>query len=167
MRWLLALLFVIIGVLILIDVKWSTDPLGLFWAALNAALFAGYIILGHQTAEDGASGGVEWLGAAKVIAFILLMPIGVMQAVQAFGTFSLVLAGVGVCICSSLIPCVCDQLAMSRLPRASLALMLALLPAIATLIAVVVLAQIPTYKDMAGVLIVMPGIAVHNPSSTS
>ncbi len=53
----------------------------------------------------------------------------------------LVLAGVAVGACSSVIPYVCDQLAMSRVPRASFALMLALLQATATLIGVVVLAQ--------------------------
>jgi len=33
---------------VLIDVKWSTDPLGLFWSALNALLFVGYIVLRPQ-----------------------------------------------------------------------------------------------------------------------
>ena len=62
-RNVIALLVAVIGVFVLIDVKWSTDPLGLFCATLNAALFVGYIILGHKAAEGGASGGVERLGA--------------------------------------------------------------------------------------------------------
>jgi len=57
----------------------------------------------------------------------------------------LVLAGVAVGACSSVIPYVCDQLAMSRLPRASFALMLALLPATATLIGVIVLVGALTF----------------------
>jgi len=60
---------------------------------------------------------------------------------------------------------VCDQLAMSRLPRASFALMLALLPATATLIGVMVLAQIPSGQDMIGVLLVMSGVAIHKPTA--
>ncbi len=163
-RNVLALALAVLGVFILIDVKWSTDPLGLFWAALNAALFVGYIILGHKAARDGASGGIERLGAAMAIAFVILMPIGFMQAVQAFGAFELVLAGIGVGVCSSVIPYVCDQLAMSRLPRASFALLLALLPASATIIAVIVLAQIPSLQDIAGVALVMAGVAVHKPA---
>jgi len=55
-------------------VKGSTDPLGLFWAALNSALFIGYIVLGHKVAEQGASGGVERLGAAMAIAFVFIIP---------------------------------------------------------------------------------------------
>ncbi len=162
-----ALALAVLGVFILIDVKWSTDPLGLFWAALNAALFVGYIILGHKAAEGGASGGVERLGAAMSIAFIILMPIGFMQALQAFSAVWLVLAGIGVGLCSSVIPYICDQLAMSRLPRASFAVLLAMLPATATIIAAIVLAQIPSLQDISGVALVMAGVAVHRPAQRS
>ncbi len=82
-----ALILAVGGVFILINVKWATDPLGLFWSTLNAALFVGYIVLGHKAAETGASGGVERLGAAMLIAFIAIMPIGIVQAVQAFSPY--------------------------------------------------------------------------------
>lgn len=164
-RNLVALLLAIAGVLLLIDVQWASDPLGLFWAVLNAALFVGYVVLGHKAAEDGASGGVERLGAAMAIALILLMPIGLAQAIRAFGSPLLVAAGIGVGVCSSVIPYVCDQLAMSRLPRASFALLLALLPATATAIAAIVLAQIPSLSDLLGIALVMAGTALHRPAN--
>jgi len=160
-----ALALAVLGVFLLIDVKWSTDPLGLFWAFLNGALFVGYIVLGHKISEGGASGGVERLGAAMALAFLFIMPIGLVQAAKAFTMPALVFAGIAVGICSSVIPYVCDQLAMSRLPRASFALMLALLPATATLIGVVVLAQIPSGQDVIGVLLVMFGVAIHKPTA--
>jgi len=160
-----ALALAALGVFLLIDVKWSTDPLGLCWAFLNGALFVGYIVLGHKISEGGASGGVERLGAAMAMAFFFIMPIGFVQAAQAFTMPVLVLAGIAVGACSSVIPYVCDQLAMSRLPRASFALMLALLPATATLIGVMVLAQIPSGQDMIGVLLVMSGVAIHKPTA--
>lgn len=158
-----ALALVVAGVLILIDVKWATDPAGLAWSAINAGLFTVYIVLGHKAAEQGAGSGVERLGAAMAVAFVLLMPIGLMQAARAFGVVELVLAGIGVGICSSVIPYICDQLAMSRLPRASFALLLALLPATAAIIAAVVLVQIPSLRDVTGIVLVMAGIAVHVP----
>ena len=164
-RNLAALALAVLGVSMLIDVKWSSDPLGLFWAILNGALFVGYIILGHKISEGGASGGVERLGAAMAIAFCFIMPVGFIQAAKAFGSVELILAGIGVGICSSVIPYVSDQLAMSRLSRASFALMLALLPATATIIGVIVLAQIPGVKDVIGVLLVMLGVAVHKPAA--
>jgi inner membrane transporter RhtA len=159
-----ALMFAVLGVFLLIDVKWASDPLGLFWAFVNGALFIGYIMLGHKISEEGASGGVDRLGAAMAIAFLFIMPIGFMQVVSILGAPQLLLAGVAVGLCSSVIPYVCDQMAMSRLPRASFALMLALLPATAALIGAIILAQIPSAQDVTGVLLVMFGVAVHKPA---
>src|SRR5204863_1585025 len=99
-----ALALAVLGVFLLIDVKWSTDPLGLFWAFLNGALFVGYIVLGHEISEGGASGGVERLGAAMAMAFFFIMPIGFVQAAAAFTMPMLVLAGIAVGACSSVIP---------------------------------------------------------------
>lgn len=159
-----ALALAVTGVFVLIDVKWSSDPLGLFWAFLNGGLFVGYIVLGHKASRHGASGGVERLGAAMAIAFIIVMPIGLWEAVKAFGRAELVLAGIGVGFCSSVVPYICDQLAMSRLPRSSFAMLLALLPATATVIAMIVLRQIPGVQDVLGVVLVMIGVAVHKPA---
>lgn len=169
----LALVVTLVGVALLIDVPslltaegqaLTSDLLGLFWAVLNGALFVLYIILGHRISEGGASGGVERLGAAMAAAFIFVMPIGFLQALEAFGAPLLVLAGIGVGICSSVIPYVSDQLAMARLPRASFAFLLALLPASAAIIGVIVLHQIPNASDMLGVVLVMIGVAVHKPA---
>jgi inner membrane transporter RhtA len=165
LRNLAALVLAILGIVLLIDVRWSNDPLGLFWSILNGALFICYIVLGHKIAEGGASGGIERLGAAMAIAFLFIMPIGVVQAIKAFGALNLVLAGIAVGICSSVIPYVCDQMAMARLPRASFALMLALLPATATVIGIVVLGQIPSNRDIAGILLVILGVALHRPAA--
>lgn len=162
---LLALALVVVGVLVLIDMKWSSDLPGLFWAGLNAILWSGYIILGHKASETGAGDGVKRLGAAMAIAFIIMMPVGFLQAYRAFSHPLLVLAGIGVGVCSSVIPYVCDQLAMSRLPRASFALLLSVLPAMATLIAAIVLVQIPAAGDLAGIALVMAGIAIHKPAN--
>lgn len=166
----LAFAFAVIGVALLIDVPslisadspaLTSDLLGLFWAVLNGSLFVLYIIFGHKISEGGASGGVERLGAAMTIAFLFVMPIGFLKALEAFGAPFLILAGIGVGICSSVIPYLCDQLAMSRLPRSSYAFLLALLPATATIIGVIVLRQIPSIVDVLGVLLVMVGVAVH------
>ncbi len=69
-------------------------------------------------------------------------------------------AGIGVGICSSVIPYVTDQMAMSRPPPATYALLLSLLPATATTIAIVVLHQVPRLADVAGIAVVIAGIAL-------
>ena len=71
------------------------------------------------------------------------------------------LAGVGVGVCSSVIPYVTDQLAMARLSRATYSLMVALLPAIAVVVGVVVLGQLPSTVEMVAVALVIAGVAVH------
>jgi len=151
------------GVLVLTNVRWASDPLGLACAVVNGLLFIAYIVLGHRIAGDGAGEGVGRLGAAMAAAFLFVMPIGFAQAAPALSDPLLVMAGIGVGVCSSVIPYVTDQLAMARLPRNSFALMLALLPATATLIGALVLAQIPTLRDLLGIALVMAGIALHRP----
>jgi inner membrane transporter RhtA len=162
-RNLAALLVAVAGTFLLIDVKWSSDPLGLVWALLNGLFFIGYIVLGHRLACAGASNGVANLGAAMAIAFLFVLPVGFGEAMRAFSSPVLLAAAVGVGICSSVIPYVCDQMAMSRLPRASFALMLSILPVTATLIGIIVLAQIPSISDIVGIALVVLGVAIHKP----
>jgi inner membrane transporter RhtA len=87
--------------------------------------------------------------------------IGFTDALAVLPQPHLLLAGIGVGICSSVIPYVCDQLAMARLPRPTFALLLSLLPASAAVIGVVVLHQIPTVAEGIGILLVMGGVALH------
>lgn len=161
MRNYAALALAVVGVMTLIDIRWSNDLLGLSFAIVNALLFVTYIILGHRISQQGASEGVGRLGAAMAAAFIFVMPIGIQDAIAAFASPILILAGIGVGISSSVVPYVCDQLAMSQLSRNSYALLLALLPATAAIVGAVVLGQIPTLRDICGILLVIAGVAIH------
>lgn len=96
-----------------------------------------------------------------IIAAVLATPVGIGEAAKAFTHPAWLLAGVGVGVCSSVIPYVADQLAMARLRRASFALMLCILPATATVIGMLVLSQIPTVRDLVGVGLVVVGVGVH------
>lgn len=158
-----ALGMAVAGVVLLTNTRWADDPIGLAYAVANGVLFMAYIVLGHGIAREGAGKGVDRLGASMAAAFVVVMPIGFGDAVRAFGQPWLIAAGVGVGLCSSVIPYVCDQLAMSRLPRNSFALLLALLPATATVVGALVLGQIPSLRDLAGIGLVMAGIATHRP----
>ena len=159
-----ALSMAVAGVFILINVRWSADLVGLGLAFANGALFVLYVVLAHRMARAGAGGGIERLGAAMAVAFCAVFPVGIVQAARAFSHPTLVLAGIGVGICSSVIPYVCDQLAMARMSRASFALMLTLLPASATIIGAIVLGQVPSPRDMTGIALVMAAMALHRPA---
>lgn len=162
-RNLAALGIALIGVALLLRLRWSSDPLGLMWAVLNGILFVIYIVLGHRLARAGAGAGVANLGAAMWVAFMAVFPIGISQAAVAFRHPPLLAAGFGVGVASSVLPYICDQIAMSRLPRSSFALLLSLLPACATVIGALVLAQIPTARDVLGIVLVMIGVSLHQP----
>jgi inner membrane transporter RhtA len=96
-----------------------------------------------------------------LIALVVVTPLAGWAALPALVDPVALLAGAGVGISSSVIPYVSDQLAMRRLARATYALMVSLLPATATVIGVVVLAQVPTWTELAGVALVIAGVAVH------
>lgn len=161
-----ALILAAAGGWVLTDVRLSGEPLGYLFAFANCALFMLYVVLGHRIAQDGGVSGIDRLGLAMLIALGAVSPIGIGDAVRAFQQPLLLLAGVGVGICSSVIPYVCDQLAMARLSRATFALLLALLPASATLIGVIVLRQIPTMVDIIGITLVACGVALHTERTT-
>jgi inner membrane transporter RhtA len=163
-RNLLALALAVPGVYLLTDVRIAGAPIAFLFAFANAALFALYIVLADAVAKRPGSSGIDGLAAAMLIAAIVAAPIGGWQALRAFADPIALLAGVGVGVCSSVIPYVTDQLAMARLPRATYATMVALLPAIATIVGIIVLAQLPTWIEVTGVGLVIGGVAVHRPT---
>ena len=145
----------------LTDVQLVAQPLGIAFAFANAALFSAYIVLAHRASRYEQMGGIDGLGAAMLIALVAITPLGGWQAAPAFTDAIALLAGVGVGVSSSVIPYVTDQLAMRRLPRPTYALMVSLLPATATVIGLLVLAQVPTPVELAGVAAVVAAIAIH------
>jgi inner membrane transporter RhtA len=157
----LALLQAIAGVYLLTDVRFVVEPLGITFAFANAALFTAYIMIGHRASRSPLVSGIDGLAIAMLVAAVLALPIGLTKAMPALTDGGLIAAGFGVGVCSSVIPYVADQLAMARLPRPTYALMLALLPAAATVIGLVVLAQVPTLVEAAGVALVVAAVASH------
>jgi inner membrane transporter RhtA len=157
----LALILTTGGVAAITAVRITGQPLGFVFAFANCALFMMYIVLGHRIANEAGPGGIDRLGAAMLVAAVIATPWGLGGALPAFGHPVLLLAGAGVGVCSSVIPYVTDQLAMARLTRATFSLMLALLPVFATAIGAIVLRQLPTVQDMAGITLVVLGVALH------
>jgi len=169
-RNVLALGLAVGGVAVLTSVQLAGQPLGYLFAFANCAGFMLYILLGHRIANTAPSGGgssglplggIDQLGLSMIIAAVVATPFGVVPAAAAFTHPAWLVWGIGVGVCSSVIPYVTDQLAMARLPRATFSLMLALLPATATVIGLVVLGQVPTIRDLTGIALVILGVALH------
>ncbi len=160
-RNLAALLIAVPGVYLLTDVQLAGEPLGVALAFANAVLFALYIVLAHRVAQHEDVSGIDGLGISMLIAALVVTPLGGWEVLPALSDPVALLAGIGVGVSSSVIPYVSDQLAMARLTRATYALMVSLLPATATVIGVVVLAQVPSVAEAAGVALVIAGVALH------
>src|SRR5215218_10363336 len=160
-----ALALAVPGVYLLTGLRVEGEPLGVAIAVANAAGFSAYIVLAHRVSRLPGLSGIDGLALAMLVAAVVVTPLGGWAAGPALTDPIALLAGAGVGISSSVIPYVADQLAMRRLPRATYALMVALLPATATVIGVVVLAQLPTAAELAGVGLVIAGVALnrHDP----
>ncbi|MGH3297573.1 MAG: EamA family transporter [Trebonia sp.] len=185
-RNIVALALTVTGVAALTVVQVAARPLGIAFAFGNCAGFMLYVVLGHRVANTAVPGttvsgtaatnatpthttapdarrisAIDQLGASMLIAAVAATPVGFGAALPVFAHPAWLAWGIGVGVCSSVIPYVTDQLAMARLPRATFALMLALLPAFATIIGAVVLGQIPTVRELAGIGLVIVGVAIH------
>jgi inner membrane transporter RhtA len=166
LRNVVALLFAAIGVWLLTDVRLEGDPLGFIFAFSNCIFFIIYIMLGHRVASDGGSSGIDRLSIAMVVALFTVTPIGINGALPAITSPILLLAALGVGVCSSVIPYVCDQLAMAKLSRSTFSILLSILPVTATLIGILVLHQFPTILEIIGIFLVASGVLLHQTKET-
>ena len=162
------------GIALLTEVQIAGSAEGLAWAAANCLGFVLYVVLGHRIATGdpesrttARASGVDRLSVAVVVAAVVATPFGVAQAAPAFAHPPWLLWGIGVGVCSTVIPYVADQWAMARLPRASYALMLALLPVTATVCGLVVLGQVPARQELVGIGLVGAAVALHHPREAS
>jgi inner membrane transporter RhtA len=156
-----ALGLAVAGVYALVDVRLGGQPLGVVFAFANAILFAAYIVFAHRVARRADLARIDGLAAAMLVATVVVTPIGMTSVVPAVLDPVALGAGVGVGLASSVIPYVFDQLAMARLSRATYSLMVSLLPATATVIGILVLAQIPRAVEILGVSLVVAAVALH------
>jgi len=169
-RNLTALALAAVGVATLTRVSLEGSAAGLFWAAVNCVGFVLYVSLGHRvaaatTGPGGRPDGIDRLTVAVVVGALVSLPFGIGPALPAFAHLEWLGWAVAVGVSSTVIPYVADQVAMARLPRATYALLLALLPVTATLCGVVVLGQVPTATELAGIALVGLGVALHRPQA--
>jgi len=155
------------GVYVLMNVHLRGGALGFGLAFANAGLFALYIVLAHRVSRQAGLGGIDGLAAAMLFALPVVTALGGWKVSGHLLDPVALAAGAGVGISSSVIPYVCDQLAMARLPRESYSLMVSLLPATATVVGLVVLGQAPGARQLAGVSLIVAALALHRERATA
>lgn len=157
-RSLLALVFTASGVLVLADVSFDISPAGVWFALAAAVLWAGYIVLGARVAAGARS--LDGLGLGMVAGALVIAPIGLPPALRWGDAPWVLLLALATALLSNVIPYSLDQMILRRIPRARFALLLALLPASATVMGLVALRQVPGGLEVLGIALVVLGIAL-------
>jgi inner membrane transporter RhtA len=158
-----AVVLAALSVLLIADVRWSGSPSGVLWALAAAALWAAYIVLGKRVATSG--NGVDDLAVGMAVAAAVLSPLLVLGGpgtLTALVDPSVLLMGVGVGVLSSVVPYVLDQVVLRRIGQARFAVLLALLPATATVVGLIGLLQVPTGPELLGIAAVIAAVALRS-----
>ncbi len=158
-----AVVMAAIGVALIADVRWSGAPSGVLWALAAAALWAAYIVLGKRVA--GAGNGLDDMAVGFAVAAVVLTPvllIGGTTGISALADPFVLLLAVGVGVLSSVVPYVLDQIVLRRVGQARFAVLLALLPATATVVGLIGLSQVPSPLEAVGIAAVVAAVALRS-----
>ncbi|WP_051232644.1 EamA family transporter [Pseudonocardia asaccharolytica] len=157
-----AVVLAALGVALIADVRWSGSPSGVLWALAAAALWAAYILLGKRVASGG--NGLDDMTVGFTLAAAALLPVLLLddRAVPALAEPKVLLIGLGVGVLSSALPYVLDQVVLRRLGRARFAVLLALLPATATVVGLIGLGQVPGGLETLGIVAVVIAVGLRS-----
>lgn len=157
-----ALVIATAGVVLLADVRWEGSPLGVAFILGAAVAWAGYIVLGHRVAAGGV--GIDSLALGMVAGSVAVAPVGLAPGAGAFGSPRLLGAAVLVAILSTVVTYATEQVLLGRLERHHFALLLAILPATATVVGLVALRQVPKAPEILGIALVIVAILLRAPA---
>jgi inner membrane transporter RhtA len=146
-----------VGVILLTE-PWTghVDAIGVGLALMAAACWAGYILLTQRVGDavEGFNGLAVSMATAAVFSTIVVGP-----SVFSRMTPELLLVGVGLAILLPVVPFSLELMALRRLNTASFGTLMALEPAFAMLIGLLLLAQVPGPAAVVGIcLVVAAGI---------
>jgi inner membrane transporter RhtA len=116
----------------------TLDPTGVLLALGAAVCWALYIVFGKRAGHLHAGHSVS-LGL--VAASLVVVPYGVAHAGMTLLDPAILAAGLGVAIVSSAIPMSLEMMAMKRLPSETFGIMVSLEPAVASLLAMLLLGE--------------------------
>jgi len=158
LRSAVALIVATLGVLILVGVQSDGTLLGVVFALLAGAMWAGYIVLGHRVARDGPA--VDGLGVGMLIGALAISPLGIGGVGDAFLSPGLLGLALATGLLSNVVPYGIDQVVMKKITRARFALLQALLPVTAAVVGFLALSQSPSVTECLGIGAVMLAIAM-------
>lgn len=116
----------------------ALDPVGVMFALAAAVFWATYILCGKRAGHLHAGHSVS-LGL--VVAALVVVPVGVAHAGSALLSPWVLAVGLGVAILSSTLPISLEMVALKRLPHNAFGIMMSVEPAVAALLALVLLGE--------------------------
>jgi len=146
------------GVGLLSGAHVSGSLAGVGYALAAGALWAAYIVIGHRLALAAELRPQDGLAAGMALGALVLAPLFAWRTGRVFEDAGIAGRTIVVGVASSVVPYALEQLAMRRLARHRFAVMLALLPATATVMGAIVLGQVPSVADAAGIVLVIGAI---------
>ena len=134
-----ALAIVGLALLLPLGLSGSTlDQLGVLYSVGAAVFWALYIVFGKRAGHLHAGQSVS-LGL--LVAALVVVPVGVAHAGAALLSPSVLLVGVAVAAISSALPISLEMMALKRLPKEAFGIMISMEPAVAALLALVLLGE--------------------------
>lgn len=158
-RDILALVLAAAGVVLIADVRLAGSPGGFVLALLAATMWAAYIVLGKRVATGGS--GLDDMAVGFAVAAALLCPLAVGTG-AAWASASLLAMAAGVGVLSTVVPYALDQVVLRRIGQARFALLLALLPATASVVGFLALHQVPRLGEALGIVAVVAAVALRS-----
>ena len=130
----------------------GTDPLGVLLALAAAACWAAYILL-TQRAGDEVTGLRALAVSMPVAAVVATLTVG--PSVVGHLDWQLLIAGLGLALLLPVIPFSLELLALRRLTAAAFGTLMSLEPAIALVIGLTLLGQVPRPAAIVGIVLVV------------
>ena len=115
------------------------DPVGVVLALVAALFWAGYIVVGARVATRGPSHG--GLAGASLVAAALALPFGIVQGGGALLDPRVLGLGLAMAVLASVVPYTLELRALRHLQRKTFAILVALEPAVGSLVGFVLLDQ--------------------------
>lgn len=128
-----------VGVLLLGNEGGHLDPVGVGFALLAGAAWAGYILSSAATGRRWA--GIDGLAVAALVAVVLLSPLLVTVDGESLLDTRILLIGAAVGLLSSVVPYSAELVALRTLPTATVGVLLSLEPAAAALAGLIVVGE--------------------------
>ncbi len=129
------------------------DPVGVAYALLAAASWAGYILLSAGTGRRWS--GLSGLTTASVVAAVGLAPAALLVDGGALTSPRVLAIGVVVGVMSSVVPYSCELIALRTLPASAFGILMSLEPAAAALVGIVLVGEVLAALQWVAVLCVV------------